>query len=123
MMSERIGPEPQYVRADLFDTVTAENTQLRAALAMSELPCVYCTLPSEEMSKCKSGFPGCARADDAVGCPHLGAGLELSTVTAERDTAKEIIKELMTQYEEFAERFALPYIPEDLEARAKELLK
>ncbi len=56
----------------------AENTRLRAALAMSDRPCVYCTLPADRWAECKSGFPGCARSDDAVGCPHLGDGLALA---------------------------------------------
>lgn len=55
-----------------------ENTRLRAALAMSELPCVYCTLPREEWAKCQHGFPGCGRADDAAGCPELGATLAMA---------------------------------------------
>jgi transposase-like protein len=66
----------------------AENNNLRAALAHSELPCAYCSLPVEDWGKCKSGFPGCARADDASGCPHLGDGL----VTFE---AYKIIKKLI----------------------------
>lgn len=57
----------------LFD----ENTRLRAALAVSKSPCVYCSLPAEEWGKCESGFPGCPRADDASGCPELGAMMEL----------------------------------------------
>jgi hypothetical protein len=67
------------IRQELGE-VREENTRLRAALANSELPCVYCTLPAGEIAKCASGFPGCARADDATGCPHLGAGyiLELT---------------------------------------------
>lgn len=52
-----------------------ENDRLRAALANSDRPCVYCTLSAEDWNKCQSGFPGCARADDAVGCPELGAML------------------------------------------------
>lgn len=70
-----------------------ENTRLRAALAMSDQPCVYCSLPLDDMSKCQSGFPGCARADDAVGCPHLGAGLEVERLTEEKLDAENLIKE------------------------------
>jgi hypothetical protein len=39
---------------------------------------------------CRSGFPGCGRADDLVGCPELGASLEnnqLRTRIAELETA------------------------------------
>lgn len=58
------------------EKVEAENMRLRAALAQSERPCVYCSLPADEWAKCQSGFPGCARADDAMGCPELGARME-----------------------------------------------
>ena len=56
--------------------ITEENTRLRAALANSPGACHYCQLPKDEWSKCRSGFPGCARADDAFGCPELGAMVE-----------------------------------------------
>lgn len=56
--------------------LTAENTRLRAALAQSKSPCAYCQLPAEEMARCRSGFPGCARADDMAGCPEFGASME-----------------------------------------------
>jgi len=59
-----------------FKRLEAENTRLRAALANSDQPCAYCSLPADEWNKCESGFPGCDRADDAMGCPHLGSGLE-----------------------------------------------
>ena len=60
----------------LWKDAEAENTRLRAALANSQSPCVYCSLPADEWAKCQSGFPGCARADDAMGCPHLWSSLE-----------------------------------------------
>lgn len=56
--------------------LAGENTRLRAALAQSDQPCAYCSLPRDEWAKCKNGFPGCDRSDDAMGCPHLGASLE-----------------------------------------------
>lgn len=68
------------------DAVVAENSRLRAALAMSDQPCAYCTLPADEVAKCASGFPGCARADDMVGCPELGA-------CKERDDALAVLGE------------------------------
>ena len=67
---------------------TAENTRLRAALASSKDPCVYCQLPKDEMSKCRSGFPGCSRADDLMGCPELGASLEADRLESELAKAK-----------------------------------
>lgn len=53
-----------------------ENDRLRAALAQSDQPCAYCSLPRDEWEKCQHGFPGCSRADDAMGCPELGARME-----------------------------------------------
>ena len=60
-----------------LNSAQSENTRLRAALAASKSPCVYCSLPAEEWSKCKQGFPGCGRMDDAMGCPELGASMAL----------------------------------------------
>ena len=59
-----------------LQSLTEENTRLRAALANSPGACHYCQLPKDEWSKCKSVFPGCARADDAIGCPEFGAQME-----------------------------------------------
>lgn len=70
--------------------VQAENVRIRAALAHSSVACVYCALPKEQWAACRSGFPGCARADDAMGCPELGAALEL-------EEAKRCIKRLEEQ--------------------------
>lgn len=63
--------------------LVAENTRLRAALARSKDPCVYCSLPAEKWAECRSGFPGCARADDMMGCPELGASMEAQELRAE----------------------------------------
>jgi len=46
------------------DEARDENTRLRAALAQSDRPCVYCTLPKDEWSKCASGFPGCGSKEE-----------------------------------------------------------
>lgn len=55
-----------------------ENTRLRAALAVSKDPCIYCTLPADQIMRCSSGFPGCARTDDiASGCREFGASMDL----------------------------------------------
>lgn len=77
-----------------LNEATTENTRLRAALATSKDPCTYCQLPKEEMAKCRSGFPGCARADDLMGCPELGAALEVDRIERELDEARTRIKEL-----------------------------
>lgn len=64
--------------ADRVEALRAENDRLRAAMAQSDGVCVYCSLPADEWSKCSSGFPGCARADDAMGCPELGARMHVA---------------------------------------------
>lgn len=49
-----------------WDAALKENSQLRLVLATSNAKCAYCGLPAEEMAKCASGFPGCARGDDML---------------------------------------------------------
>lgn len=71
------------------DQIAQENTRLRAALAQSDQPCAYCSLPADEWEKCAHGFPGCDRADDAMGCPELGARMELEKI-AQRVRAETI---------------------------------
>jgi len=51
------------------DGLQQENDTLRAIIAKGPMDCVYCGLPATDMSKCASGFPGCARADDMLGDP------------------------------------------------------
>lgn len=80
---------------------TAENNRLRAALASSKDPCVYCQLPKDEMAKCRSGFPGCARADDLMGCPELGAALEVDRQERELTESKHRIRTLIEQRDGF----------------------
>ena len=53
-----------------------ENYRMRASLANGPGPCGYCDLPKERWHECRSGFPGCARGDDAMLCPHVRASLE-----------------------------------------------
>lgn len=43
-----------------------ENHKLRTVIAKSDLDCIYCNLPKSQMSLCRSGFPGCGRADDLI---------------------------------------------------------
>lgn len=84
------------------EAAEAENIRLRAALAQSELPCVYCALPADEWAKCEQGFPGCGRADDAMGCPELGNRMRL--VEAEARVKK--LEARLTVTDEMVERAA-----------------
>lgn len=61
----------------------AEDRRFRAGVGMSANPCIYCRLPADEIAKCRSGFPGCARMDDRMGCPEFGAMLELHQANKE----------------------------------------
>lgn len=72
----------------------AEVERLRAALAQSDSPCAYCTLPADRWAECTHGFPGCARADDAMGCPELGARLELDQLRAEVERLRAEVERL-----------------------------
>jgi multidrug efflux pump subunit AcrA (membrane-fusion protein) len=77
-----------------LSALRAENDRLRAALANSQSPCVYCSLPKEQWAECKSGFPGCGRSDDAMGCPELGASLEADALRAERDRLRDAMQHI-----------------------------
>lgn len=75
--------------SNMYDAALKENSQLRLLLATSNAKCAYCGLPAEEMAKCASGFPGCARGDDMLldGTPtrqELVAELEAAKADAER---------------------------------------
>ncbi|MDV2984185.1 UNVERIFIED_CONTAM: hypothetical protein Q9R58_07710 [Methylobacteriaceae bacterium AG10] len=92
------GPALQQVTAER-DAARAENDRFRAGIANGSGPCAYCNLSREDWSKCRSGFPGCDRADDAMLCPHFGAEMEANdradsataeaaSLRAERDAAR-----------------------------------
>lgn len=80
-----------------------ENTRLRAALAVSKSPCVYCQLPKEEMAKCKSGFPGCARMDDLTGCPEFGSSLNEAHLREALDASQAECERLKERLEDALE--------------------
>ena len=82
--------EIERLRAELA-AERRQNELLRASLANSELPCVYCSLPKEKWAECKNGFPGCGRADDAMGCPELGASLERDALREALDRIQDAI--------------------------------
>lgn len=52
-----------------FNEILTENDTLRAILAKSDLDCVYCGLPADQVIKCIHGFPGCSRLDDVMHDP------------------------------------------------------
>ena len=81
------------------DAAQEENTRLRAAISHSTGACLYCTLPKDEWAKCRNGFPGCARMDDAMGCPELGAAMQLHEVTRERDRLAEELRGWIAIYD------------------------
>jgi len=60
-----------------------ENDQFRAMLGNSAKPCIYCGLSVKDQMKCESGFPGCARADDQMICPHFAAEMKAEQRIAE----------------------------------------
>ena len=96
---------------------TGENTRLRAALASSKDPCAYCQLPKDEMSKCRSGFPGCARADDLMGCPELGAALEVDRLERELASVTKGLLELEEERDELDREL------QDADRRANSLMR
>lgn len=67
-MTKPIVHETQEVAAlrDQVAELRKDNDQLRNFIAKSPLPCPYCRLAAEDMSRCASGFPGCGRADDLL---------------------------------------------------------
>lgn len=84
----------------------AENERLRAALAHSDQPCAYCSLPADEWNKCVSGFPGCGRADDAMGCPHLGDGMATVFLAAVNAELLAALKAMVMEVKPFRPVFA-----------------
>ena len=81
------------LRAQVAD-LRKENDWMRASLANGGGPCSYCKLPREQWASCARGFPGCPRGDDAMLCPHVGAGLQ-----------EEELRAQVAQYKEDAERW------------------
>lgn len=81
--------DAEAIENELIET-REENTRLRAAIAQGTSACIYCSLPKEQWSTCKSGFPGCARGDDAIGCPELGASYHLSEMEGNRNEWKKV---------------------------------
>jgi hypothetical protein len=87
--------------ADAIVAKDAEIARLRAAIAQSKSPCIYCSLPAEEWAKCQHGFPGCDRADDAVGCPELGARLEFAQQSALLAQAAAALEQLIADIRDY----------------------
>jgi hypothetical protein len=86
IVMEKLGSCPPHSHAEQaveMAKLRAEIDRLRAALAKSKSDCAYCGLPAEEWAECRSGFPGCARADDANLCPELGTAMAASAEASE----------------------------------------
>jgi hypothetical protein len=49
-----------------YEELQQENDRLRVMLAKGKGDCMFCGLPAEDISKCASGFPGCARMDEML---------------------------------------------------------
>lgn len=82
--------------------ISGENDRLRAALAQSDQPCAYCSLPAEQWAKCAAGFPGCSRADDAMGCPELGAAIERDALRARVETLEGVLRKALPVVDRYA---------------------
>ena len=82
---------PEIELVQKMHKLEGENTRLRAAIAQGTAACIYCSLPADEWAKCRSGFPGCARADDAMGCPEFGARMACSELEAEVARLKGVV--------------------------------
>ncbi|MDE2106855.1 MAG: hypothetical protein KGL39_57095 [Patescibacteria group bacterium] len=82
----------------------AENSCLHTVVAKANIPCVYCGL--DNMALCKSGFPGCAKADDII-CgedEHMrGLVARLDATEAARKQAVEALEEVRRVAKEVAE--------------------
>lgn len=66
----------------------AENNILRGLLPELNAACVYCGL--KNMGECKSGFPGCAQADDI----YCGQEEMFQSLRTAKETAEARVKEL-----------------------------
>lgn len=64
LVQQSLSPPPPF-KQELQDLIE-ENNRLKAFIALSPLPCLYCGLTLANWSKCALGFPGCGRADDAA---------------------------------------------------------
>ena len=112
-------PPPDIVEAiQILGQSLAENTRLRAALAHSDQPCVYCSLPADKWAECSRGFPGCPRGDDACGCPELGAAMYLHDIQLvwRRDRLSPFLHELQDELEGgyAASHFLNPGLPDKI---------
>lgn len=89
------------------DEARKENDRFRAGTANGSGPCAYCNLSREDWTKCRSGFPGCDRADDAMLCPHFGGEMEANdradTATAEVAALRTEVEALKAALKEIAE--------------------
>lgn len=99
---EELDRDAARLRAE-WDAALKENSQLRLVLATSNAQCAYCGLPAEEMAKCASGFPGCARGDDMLS-DNTPTRREL---VAERDAAQAEAARAVEALRKLSERVAI----------------
>jgi hypothetical protein len=102
--------------------LTKENDFLRAYTGNSAKACVYCGLGAEEQFRCKSGFPGCARADDQMLCREIGSAMERDQYAAELAGYQRALKcanDQLAQLDPTNARavFAVPFTDEEMRAR------
>ena len=93
-----------------WDAALKENSQLRLVLATSNAKCAYCGLPAEEMAKCASGFPGCARGDDMLSDntpTRRELVAERDVARAERDAAQAEAARAVEALRKLSERVAI----------------
>lgn len=63
-----------------------ENDKLRGLLAKGDKDCAYCGLKAEEIGRCASGFPGCARMDDIINHQETKTEIALQEANNRNDT-------------------------------------
>jgi hypothetical protein len=94
-----------------------ENDYLRGVVGNGNYACVYCGLSREDMAKCPSGFPGCARADDILCAPPCAGCIRLAEVRRETlAKARDWLQEnngALAAYAEEMYRALAPKVTED----------
>lgn len=77
-----------------LENLRRENNIIKTILSKAQIPCIYCGL--DDMSKCKSGFPGCAKADDLI----CGEDEVFKRVCEERDQLRAELEQVRKELNE-----------------------